>query len=603
MRQHPDLPLLIIISVVFFLAVDAPAQNNICQGVTPFFTVLPGTTAPSYAFCYPGVPDLDQTRNIGGNVLPGSGEMYCAPTSAVDWMVNLYNEGITNVIPPPPNGNQYDYNYDTNLIDQMGSAAYMQTDPVNGTYGGPFQSGVINWLNTYLPSVPYNVNFIQGSSASAPPLLSDMANAVVNNSGGGLTDISAVIGWYCSNKDPNNPGAVYRCGGHVVPLTAAWRNLHVLPHGFVGINDPDWPGVVGPPQSAFTTNVYSTSEAQLSVASCPSGGPCPGTATVTQTMTQLVGYSGGNAYFDGALEMVPSFVLSYDGSQLLGAWAPKGLEIRHKACLECLVRDLAIHSLGRDADYLVDHSDSIYRWDPISKQVKEIATVLGAHRLAAGGYDDDLYVDALHVVVRLNRRGELVARSELRQSDAIAFDEFTQTLVSLSRATQTVTRFSIDFHKRADVKLEADVCEGSPADAPVRLSVSETSGEIWVRCDGSSTAARVAGGRILRVRLADTEGATGLFVNGQGHILVSVDQHLVEFDGSGKRVKSSYLSGLSTGRDFQLSRSVSNVDPKLLTGPAYYNITPAQNIDRILKPLRPERVAEGQKQAPSSKQN
>jgi len=30
MRQHPDLPLLIIISVVFFLAVDAPAQNNIC---------------------------------------------------------------------------------------------------------------------------------------------------------------------------------------------------------------------------------------------------------------------------------------------------------------------------------------------------------------------------------------------------------------------------------------------------------------------------------------------------------------------------------------------------------------------------------------------
>jgi hypothetical protein len=140
--RHSRLSLLNIVSVVVFfgsLATSASGQStDFCQGATPFYAVLPRTTAPSYAFCFVGIPDLDQTRAIGGGILPGNGEMYCAPTTTVDWMINLYNENLTGVIPPPPNGNQYDYNYDTNLIDLMGSATYMQTSAVNGTYGGPF---------------------------------------------------------------------------------------------------------------------------------------------------------------------------------------------------------------------------------------------------------------------------------------------------------------------------------------------------------------------------------------------------------------------------------------------------------------------------------
>jgi hypothetical protein len=431
--------------------------------------------------------------------------------------------------------------------------------------------------------VPYTVNFLQGSAASAPPLLSDMANAVVSN--WILANVSAVIGWYCPNNDPNNPNAVYRCGGHVVPLTAAWRNLDVLPDAFVGINDPDWPGIVGPPQSAFATNVYRANDVQLAVAFCPNDdGPCPGTATVQQTMTHLIGFSGGNGYFDGALEMVPTLVLSYDESELLGAWV-RDSEIRQRVCEACVIRALAIHSLSRDADYLVSGSDSIHRWDPVSKQNKEIASVPGALHLAAGGYADNLYVATPHEAVRLNRRGEVVNRTESAPADAIAFDELTQSLISLSRQARTITRFSSDIRRKMMVKFEGDICQGSPPDAPVWLSVSETSGDIWARCGGSSNVAKIVGERTIKIRLADAEGASGLFVNGQDHVLVSLDGRLVEFDSEGKRVKSSYLSGISVGPDFQLSRSVTNVDLKLLVGQAYYDVTPSQNLARLLKSL------------------
>jgi hypothetical protein len=589
MRCWPQVLLTVTSTIALFvsLPMSASAQNNVCQGVTPFYMVLPRTTAPSYAFCYSGMPDLDQTRNIGGNILPGNGEMYCAPTTSIDWMINLYNENFIGIIPAPPNGNQYDFTYDTNLINQMGSSAYMQTSTVYGTYGDPFQSGVIKWLNTNLPSVPFNVNFLQGSAASAPPLLSDMANTVVNN--WESANISAIIGWYCSNDDPNNPGAVYRCGGHVVPLTAAWLNLEVLPDAFVGINDPDWPGIVGPPQSAFTTNIYRANDVLLSVASCPNGiGPCPGTRTVQQTMTNLIGFSSGNGYFDGALEMVPTLILSYNENEILGAWA-RGSEIRLPVCQACIVRALSIHSLSRDADYLVNDSDSIYRWEPASKQNRVVASVPGAMHLAAGGFDDNLYVTTPHLTLRLNRRGEIVNQVESSQTDAIAFDELKQSLVSLSRETRVITRFSSDLNKRVTVNLESDVCQDSPADAPVRLSISETSGDIWARCDGSPTVAKVVGERVVQIRLVDTENASGLFVNGQSHILVSVNNRLVEFDGNGTRVKVSYFSGIPVGRDVQFSRSVSNVNLKLLVGRSYDNITPSQNLARQLKLLKPEK--------------
>jgi hypothetical protein len=98
------------------------------------------------------IPDFDQRRyglsSVGG--LPGDGNMYCVPTSAIDWMAYFANRGI-----PQPLGlagprdwqSQDEYVRVGQAIGLMGDL--METTAAEGTYGGPGLDGLSDYLGIY----------------------------------------------------------------------------------------------------------------------------------------------------------------------------------------------------------------------------------------------------------------------------------------------------------------------------------------------------------------------------------------------------------------------------------------------------------------------
>jgi hypothetical protein len=532
-----------------------------------------------FTYCVNNVPDLDQLRQT----LPSNGGMYCAPTTATNWMLYLDQNGYPGIVPPSGDGNLFDYNYDTNLISSMGTM--MGTSATNGTSGDGMYNGEIDWLSTYGPNYPLNVIVSWGSpNWNSPPVFSDMVNHAINDPG----YIHAVIGWYCSNNDPNNPAAVYRCGGHVVALTEGSRDTRIIrkPLEAIGINDPDTPDTIGPPQSPFATEIYPGAEVTLQVASCPSGGPCPGAPTTALTMTNLVGFSSGNGYFDGALELQPVAGVSFAANTIYWLSSAGRSTVRFPVCYECSISSIAVESLQPGVDFLVEDADGVYRFNPLSKAVTQISSVAMGKFITVGGYRQSVYVQTPSSLIALAHDGHTLAKMELPLVDALAFDEASQRVVAFSRRERTLTFVSPDLKESSRRKLSEDPCEGSPEKATARVSVDNTNSTVWIRCDGSSDVVsikgeNVKGENIRRIALRGGESTTGLFVNGRHHVFVAKAGRVVELDAEGKAVADSYISGLPAGTEIQFTHDATNIDPRVLVGPAYFNVTPTQNAQRM----------------------
>ena len=104
------------------------------------------------------MPDFDQKRapayDLNGQLavpgLPGNGQMYCAPTSAVNRMAYISNRGYPNML-DGPRDYQSALIYDdiTAAIEEMGD--FMSTDPNTGTTGANWIAGTKAWLNSRYP--------------------------------------------------------------------------------------------------------------------------------------------------------------------------------------------------------------------------------------------------------------------------------------------------------------------------------------------------------------------------------------------------------------------------------------------------------------------
>ena len=192
-----------------------------------------GTTY-RYSICH--VTDLDQRREelppftVG---LPNGGKMYCAPTSAMNWMTYIANHGYPGIMPGPgywgPESppNQPQYNTMTSALAQMGS--FMGTDPTDGTGGGEGQFGIQLWLGSPANLAGDFIVSYYAASGSYSPVFSDMALTALD---GGL--VIPVIGWYKDAVEAPEeikqaiiaslgylPSGFYRNGGHVLSMAKA----------------------------------------------------------------------------------------------------------------------------------------------------------------------------------------------------------------------------------------------------------------------------------------------------------------------------------------------------------------------------------------------
>lgn len=160
-----------------------------------------GLTASAAAQCnlyLNGVPDFDQRRNS----LPNDGGMYCVPTSAVNLMGYIANHGVPGTLSGPRNWqSQANYGFVSGRLTTMGGL--MDTDPFDGTYGGPAETGLETYLLVFAPG-KFTVSYYYGNygvgTLAAQWTLGNLVNV-------------------CYGYYPVSNGRYSRDGGHCVSLT------------------------------------------------------------------------------------------------------------------------------------------------------------------------------------------------------------------------------------------------------------------------------------------------------------------------------------------------------------------------------------------------
>lgn len=145
------------------------------------------------------VPDFDQIRAA----LPNSGNMYCVPTSATNWMAYISNNGLPAVLGGPFNWQSASvYDYVTTHIDYLGDE--MKTSATGGTGGGDARDGLSDVLWDRAPFV-FTVNTWYGYVR-----IPDLYDLMADNR---LTMLC--YGYY----KPDANGRYARDGGHCISLT------------------------------------------------------------------------------------------------------------------------------------------------------------------------------------------------------------------------------------------------------------------------------------------------------------------------------------------------------------------------------------------------
>jgi hypothetical protein len=209
--------------------------------------------ATSFVYKLKHMPDFDQKRATAPNLvgLPNDGKMYCVPTAMMNIFAYAANHGFPNTAPGPGWWqSQLRYNQAGTAIAQLG--ALMGTDPLEGTGGAGAAFGTMAWLSpTSLTFTRYEANGFWS------PKIEDLAYAAINNQ-----LVALCYGRY-TMLVPGSPNLIGpRDGGHCVTLVEALRSGDDI---IIKIRDPgDDPdsnqfGYMTT-QSAFSNRVYSSAK-------------------------------------------------------------------------------------------------------------------------------------------------------------------------------------------------------------------------------------------------------------------------------------------------------------------------------------------------------
>ena len=504
-------------------------------------TMTRGATSFAYTLC--GVPDLDQVRHYQ---LPGDGYNFCAPTSTTDFMAYLSARGED--LRPDPLDFTLPANFaaGSSAIWTMGTG--MGTTASGGTHDLGFLTGLHGWLAKGQAGDTLTTARFEGGKAGivSVPELRDAALA--------QELVIPVLGFY----SPDASGTYQRVGGHVVAMVGLSGPNSGL-SGEIVINDPYSVAVDDDVQTPYAAERF-----QLGRFTGPIG---DGTDT---TLPQLLDYGyqadGLVTLIDEFFTIAPARVAVSTGHGGFGLatphWPVPGSRVPVQERVRVSgpdVTDVALPAGGDRAAVLQQGSDRVRGVDLVTHRVSTLATVAGAHALAAGGAR--LFVAGSRGITALAADGHVLATAKLAGAAhaTIAFDAAHGQLAALVPGQASVHLYSAGLKSAGRATVPGAALRGSGA---AQLAVG-AAGQLLVHRDGagvlavSGGASRSTPGRphFATRTLSKARRTRGLAVTPGGNLLVSEKGRLVELTLAGKRLKGSRFTGLEGGPVLAITQS------------------------------------------------
>ena len=526
------------------------------------------------------VPDIDQRRgpDAGSGVLgiPGNGNMYCAPTSVVNWTAYLSNHGYPGFVPGPgnwevsPPANLAEYNHVSGSLFLMG--LILHTSVTTGT------GGMHDYLQDYFDDI-YPGQFMIVTVGADKDWSPRARDASVMAFWDGL--VIVVMGWY-TNADIS-PIHI-RKGGHVVTMAGAEDDDVVQD---LKLNDPAFPndGMLTT-QSSYTANstLFHPEDAIYCWWDAVNNFP---TDCYERTQDRLT-YTG-SGYLDGYTAIIPKYGLTYNLGHLI-LLKPVSPSTRHAAVqtIEAggMVADVAIDPVRVAQPFLVEGRDSVSKIDLINGEIRPfIERVHAPRRLAYGGKSEELYVLTDDAIAMYDRDGRPVASIALRKPlDAIAFDEKNNRLVGISRVESSLFLYDSRLRQEQRLSLPPGLMNRG---GRTTLTINPANGQIWSFNDGAQFATQItiAGdGRARTVARPLPKGTAApqtIHIDERGTLFVVVDGHIVPIDAEGRVLRSSRFFGMPAGAGLQIARPFTNENERM-TGPSFNNVLP-EDADRLTR--------------------
>ncbi|MBS0198410.1 MAG: hypothetical protein JSR77_16795 [Planctomycetes bacterium] len=282
-----------------------------------------------------GLPDFDQRRGPGLDLqnnyhlgLIGNGSSHCAPTSAMNMLGFIANNGYPQVMDGPRDwSSQQNYWFATDALRNLGNA--MGTTVDGGTGFSGWKNAMQDWLEQVAPE-QFSVG-IQAYDGNSNPISPQAIAFKMQN--GSL--VSICYGRYA--PDPSIPFVRERVGGHCCTVRHVYNGCNTVPE--MGLRNPD-------NQSSLVTQSFS----DLSVSDCTptSGGFQPSdTSNSTYIWTKVYRFtdfsptSSTYRMLDGACWVTPNFGLDVE----VQLDADAGINVMHPVRLTDGINPTHTHTL------------------------------------------------------------------------------------------------------------------------------------------------------------------------------------------------------------------------------------------------------------------
>lgn len=535
------------------------------------------------------VPDFDQKRDA----LPGDGGMYCVPTSAVNWMAYISNHGFGPMMAGPRNWqSNANYGFVTTTDALMGSL--MDTSATGGTTGDDGLDGLRAYMFSRAPYA-FSASAWYGGITPFDMYLQMLSNGLVN----------VCYGYY---KQFTLAGTTFyaRDGGHCVTLNGI-VNVCGSGHPVVRLRNP------ADDDNLFSQSTFSTITSRAIVETFPSA-PLPG---ITNTLTRMADFGTSSTtrrYLDCMYVIRSNFacwtpatpvpeIKIFKFVTFFGD--PQPQEVTFRLPAGAIANAIAIHPDQTKAAYVQcspGPAGQVYRLHILN---------------LADGSDQDLglLLPAVQGItpIDFDRFGRLIAcdgsvlkvfdlagrvpavvasRELVSPASSVCFDDALNEIVVLTPANRRILRLPMNLDGGFDEPLPT----GTPAvlgdgsvipdpTAPGRyLLTTSSSPTVYELTLAAGTPRFLLNSTLLLPAVQAIQkvmpGDGGVFVLGDGSV------HVLDRDPTANRLRLAPMqpfANLPQMRTASISRSRTNFDPDLHTGPAWFNlINPDEGVASIL---------------------
>ncbi|MGD9693817.1 MAG: hypothetical protein AB7G17_06885 [Phycisphaerales bacterium] len=535
-----------------------------------------------------GMVDLDQRRSVasGRPGLPNNGNMYCAPTAAVNIAAYAATHGYPSLPPGSQNWQSNStsiYNAATSNISLMGSL--MGTSATGGTTGG-FGSGAVTWF-TIIGGGQFDVVYRRAGAGH------DVTAKRLGLRGVDGALVAFAYGRYVpQSTNPNSPNyhnLIDRTGGHVVTLNRVDINGTTQR---IKYRDPASDGA-NSSQSSFATTVMPIQTTGVIRLGAP--------MVLSEMMTGA--NDGIRRFIDSYIAVFPRYGLtqgsSADGGVELKKIVPTpfrpavGVQESTIPLPAGIGPILDIESAGDGSVHLLllgdgsVHPAGLYSVDPIDHTFAQVSALANPKKMTMSRFDE-LYVLDGTTVRRFNCRVSpptLLGSGGVgagNSADAIDYSDSTDEVFVLSRATNRIVRVPRGLLSIGGPPSDALPTALPPIQGAASMAVHSADGSVLVAGDGSVRVSRltrspVAGIWQLHSGFDAPFAPKGLHYGIEGDVSVfgdgSVRQYRLVTGATvvWAPVMDSAWAGLSVGPFMHMSRSRTDYDGSE-EGPEYRNL-------------------------------